>query len=83
MCCLPNDKPVTDADVLAAAGRLPERQRLAFFLVGVRQLTVRQAAQAMGVSHPAVMKSLRRARVNLGFDLLEGLNASPSEDCAG
>lgn len=83
MCSIPNDKPLTDADALAAARELPERQRLAFFLVKVRGMTLRQAAQVMGVTHPAVKKSLTRARANLGFTLLDGMNARPGLDCAG
>jgi DNA-directed RNA polymerase specialized sigma24 family protein len=64
---------LTDADAIEAAARLTDRQRQAVFLVCVRRLTLRDAGQAMGVSHVRVQAILRQARAALAYQILEAM----------
>lgn len=88
MCEVTPDKNITDADILAAASHLPDRQRLAFFLVVVKGISKRKAARTMGVRHAAVQRTLSRAWVNIRCaverEILEEGGARALDDtCAG
>lgn len=67
----------TEAEVVQAAGRLTERQRQALYLVTVRRLTTRQAAAAIGVSQPRVMRILTQARAALAARLFDAAGLDP------
>ncbi len=53
------------AALLRRCGQLPAHEREAIELVDLEELTPKEAAQALGVSHAAVRKRLSRARSRL------------------
>jgi RNA polymerase sigma factor (sigma-70 family) len=53
------------AELLRQCAQLPVHEREAIELVDLEELTPREAAQALGISHVAVRKRLSRARARL------------------
>lgn len=66
---VPPDQAAEFADlrerVRHAIAQLPERQRIAMYLRWVEELTVAEIAEAMGVSHPPVVRLLAKAQRSL------------------
>ena len=69
-------------DVHAALARLPEHQRLALVLVDLQELSVREAAQVLGVAEGTVKSRCARARAALA-EMLRPRNPATSPDVAG
>jgi DNA-directed RNA polymerase specialized sigma24 family protein len=63
----------TVAQLHDAASFLPERQRLAVFLVYVQGKTERAAAKAMGITQPSLRGLLRRAKMQIAQDIAASL----------
>jgi RNA polymerase sigma-70 factor (ECF subfamily) len=71
-CVLPaQDAPLHRRDLLTALARLPEEQRVLLLLVGVEEMSYREAADMLGVPIGTVMSRLARGRATLRA-LLEG-----------
>ncbi len=72
------------ADVRAASGRLPQRQREALALRELEELSYDEIAVVMGMNRNSVAQLLSRARITLGRHLRSGALgsiASSSPDC--
>jgi DNA-directed RNA polymerase specialized sigma24 family protein len=67
----------TEAELLQAAGHLTARQRQVVYLISVRRLTTRQAAAAIGVSQPRVMRILTQARAALAARIFDAAGIDP------
>ncbi len=62
------DQGIEVANLVAALSRLPEEQRAAVLLVGLEQLSYREAATALGIPAGTLMSRLHRGRERLrGF----------------
>ncbi len=59
------DQGIEVANVAAALSRLPEEQRAAVLLVGLEELSYREAAAALGIPAGTLMSRLHRGRERL------------------
>jgi RNA polymerase sigma-70 factor (ECF subfamily) len=66
------DHGIEVANVAAALSRLPEDQRAALLLVGLEELSYREAAAALGIPAGTLMSRLHRGRERLRGLLMSG-----------
>jgi RNA polymerase sigma factor (sigma-70 family) len=63
---------LVDPRLAGALARLPERQRVAIVLVHSAGMTVREAADVLGVTASTVQRNVERALVTLRRVVVEG-----------